>query len=282
MGIGGVYTITSPSGGQYVGSAISFLQRWRIHRYLLRSGNHHNRLLQNAFNKHGEESLLFQKLLVCSPEHNIMFEQRAIDTLKPKYNICKTAGNRLGIPHSAESKQKMSNSTKESMTAEVRQKLSRAAIGRTSPTKGIKFSDEARSKMSEAQKKLMTAERRALIGSQHRGKIISDAQKIQIGNASRGRIKSQSELNKLVKANTGKNLSEECKKKISESMKGKKMSETLKDKLISANTGRVKTQSELEKLRNANLGKKLSEEHKKKISDSRKAKSKMREDIQCQ
>lgn len=41
----GVYTITSPSGKQYVGSAIVFYKRWSAHRRALEMGRHENKRL---------------------------------------------------------------------------------------------------------------------------------------------------------------------------------------------------------------------------------------------
>ena len=56
----GIYTITSPSGNQYVGSASSFGSRWGRHLSDLRKGIHHSAQLQRAFNKYGETDQVFQ------------------------------------------------------------------------------------------------------------------------------------------------------------------------------------------------------------------------------
>lgn len=94
----GIYTITSPSGRKYVGSAVSFRARWRLHLIELRAGRHHCKPLQRAYAKYGETGLIFERLLVCAREHLIAFEQRAIDVygFTTLYNVNPVAGSRLG------------------------------------------------------------------------------------------------------------------------------------------------------------------------------------------
>lgn len=99
----GIYTITSPSGKQYIGSAVDFDARRRLHFHLLRKGSHHNKGLQRACAKYGIGNLVFRPLLICAPKDLIFFEQRAIDDLKPKYNACPTAGSSLGRKHRPDS-----------------------------------------------------------------------------------------------------------------------------------------------------------------------------------
>ena len=99
----GIYTITSPSGKQYVGSTVHFKQRWKVHMWKLRKGTHHSRALQSAANKYGVEALVFARFLsVPSKEDLIAYEQIVIDTLKPAYNMCPVAGSALGFKQSAE------------------------------------------------------------------------------------------------------------------------------------------------------------------------------------
>jgi group I intron endonuclease len=126
----GIYTITAPSGKQYVGSAVNFVGRWHKHRLLLRKGIHNNSRLQAAANKYGVEKLVFSKLLVCRLEDLVMFEQRAIDILKPRYNLCPTAGSFLGYVHTDKTRAKMVETRAK---PEVRAKMGKAigeALGR--------------------------------------------------------------------------------------------------------------------------------------------------------
>jgi group I intron endonuclease len=122
----GIYTITSPSGKMYVGSAKDFDYRWSKHSYDLRKGVHHCKLLQSASNKYGFSNLVFKRLLVCELKDLLFYEQRAIDILKPEYNIAKIAGSNLGIKHSPETIQRM----KDSRTLEVRTRISNAHKGK--------------------------------------------------------------------------------------------------------------------------------------------------------
>lgn len=103
--ISGVYTITSPSGKQYVGSAVHFEKRWRMHRWQLKNKAHYNSILQKVFNKYGEQ-LKYEPLLICAQKDLIFYEQRAIDLLKPAYNICIVANSRLGVKASIETRMK--------------------------------------------------------------------------------------------------------------------------------------------------------------------------------
>jgi group I intron endonuclease len=104
----GIYTVTAPSGGKYVGSAIDFNARWRVHRHLLAKGRHHNKALQRAFLKYGKDGLTFERLIICRPDDLLMFEQRTIDVLKPRYNSSPVAGSQLGFRHTQESNEKNS------------------------------------------------------------------------------------------------------------------------------------------------------------------------------
>lgn len=103
----GIYSIQSPSGARYIGSAVDLKARNRHHFYLLRKGNHFSRALQRAAVKYGLEALKFSVLLVCRPCDLIFFEQRSIDTLKPEYNSRPIAESQLGFRHTESSKKKI-------------------------------------------------------------------------------------------------------------------------------------------------------------------------------
>lgn len=123
----GIYQIKSPSGGFYVGSAVNFNMRWYMHKSHLRRGIHHSRALQRACNKYGLENLSFIRLLVCRPSDLLMFEQRAIDILKPNYNSCLIAGSRLGTKQSDEARAKMSaNSPRRSPSKDQRERTAKS------------------------------------------------------------------------------------------------------------------------------------------------------------
>lgn len=111
----GIYQIRNIVNDKvYIGSAIYLKGRKNIHLYHLRNNKHHSQYLQKSFNKYGEENFVFEVLeFVESKENLIEREQFYIDTLNPDYNICKTAGSRLGTTHSIEVKRHLSVIRKE-------------------------------------------------------------------------------------------------------------------------------------------------------------------------
>ena len=138
----GVYVISTPSGRQYVGSAVNFGSRWSVHRYHLRNGTHHSRKLQAAWNKYGER-LQFSKLLICAREHVVMYEQIAIDALRPAMNVAPMAGSSLGYRHTAETKAKFAERRKA-------RKDTPACLAAYAAKRGVPLSDEHRAKVRAA------------------------------------------------------------------------------------------------------------------------------------
>lgn len=105
----GIYRIRNlKNGNTYIGSAISLTTRRRQHLAALRSGRHDNGKLQRAWNKYGQEVFSFEILLFCDPDRLIFYEQAAIDSLKPYYNICRKAGSTFGRKMSVSARKKMS------------------------------------------------------------------------------------------------------------------------------------------------------------------------------
>lgn len=156
----GVYTITAPSGRQYVGSAVNFNSRWSVHRHHLQAGTHHSRKLQAAWKKYGNQ-LRFDRLIICAREHVVMYEQLAIDALRPALNVAPMAGSSLGYRHTEETKARFHERKKArkdtpaclasyaakrgvSLPEEHKAKVQAAKIG-------VKRSDAARASMSAAQ-----------------------------------------------------------------------------------------------------------------------------------
>lgn len=129
----GIYTITSPSGKQYIGSAVSFKGRWRTHLHRLRKGVHHNPGLQRAFLKYGEDALVFAKIAFVPRHELIAREQEQIDVrgYKNLYNASPFAGSALGRLASAETRKRLSKSLRGRVfTDEHRAKIGRAQKGR--------------------------------------------------------------------------------------------------------------------------------------------------------
>ena len=46
----------------YIGSAVKILDRWWLHKKMLRNGNHHSVKLQRAWDKYGENNFAFEHL----------------------------------------------------------------------------------------------------------------------------------------------------------------------------------------------------------------------------
>lgn len=186
----GIYSITNAvNGHRYVGSAVNLSGRWRVHKCALRRGAHHSSYLQNAWNKYGEGTLVFEVLEECGPEFLTSMEQLWMNWLAPAYNICPTAGNCLGITPGEETRRKMSESqrgrkhTAETLlrmgdaqrgrhhTAETRRKLSELAVGRRASAdtrkrmseagKAKRLTEDHRRKISEARKAYWAAKRAA-------------------------------------------------------------------------------------------------------------------------
>jgi group I intron endonuclease len=58
---------------------------------MLRNGDHHNIHLQRSWDKHGESSFSMKPIIYCDSEQSLLYEQMALDTLKPEYNIATCA-----------------------------------------------------------------------------------------------------------------------------------------------------------------------------------------------
>jgi group I intron endonuclease len=129
--------------------------------------------IHRALLKYGYSLFSLTILEYCSEENLIEREQYFIDTLKPDYNICTTAGSTLGKIHSDGAKEKISVSKKgtysgeanhfygKTHTDEARRKMTEAKFDRilsevhkqkiSDSKKGNKFSKEHRSNLSLAQ-----------------------------------------------------------------------------------------------------------------------------------
>ena len=97
----GIYRIINTSNNYiYIGSAsgkFGIHQRFQDHKKNLRKKSHHNIYLQRSWDKHGEDMFRFEIVEFCHKSECIEREQFFIDTLSPEYNICKVAGNTLGL-----------------------------------------------------------------------------------------------------------------------------------------------------------------------------------------
>ena len=111
----GIYKITCAVTGKiYVGSAVNLYRRWYArHLPALRKNKHHNRYLQAAWNKYGENAFTYEAIEKCAKAELIAREQYWIDSLcavdrRYGYNIAPVAGSTLGVPQSQKSKDAVS------------------------------------------------------------------------------------------------------------------------------------------------------------------------------
>jgi group I intron endonuclease len=149
----GVYLITNTANGKcYVGSAVNFRSRFSIHRSDLRRGMHHSAKLQRAWNKHSEAVFTFTPILVCAKDMLTFYEQRAMDVLKPEYNILQVARSSLGYKHSDDTRARLSVLAKSRppragvpLSEDAKRRISIANTGRVA-------SDATRAKLCEARR----------------------------------------------------------------------------------------------------------------------------------
>lgn len=106
----GIYKIANKVTGEiYIGSSVNINNRFRYHKSKLIKNCHDNDHLQKVFNKYGLENLSFEIIEIVNDVTNLIkLEQYYIDSLNPKYNICKITGSCLGIKLTKEHKLKLS------------------------------------------------------------------------------------------------------------------------------------------------------------------------------
>jgi len=91
-GKSGVYKIGfSGTDNFYIGSSNDIAKRFTYHRSRLKRGVHENPCLTNAFNKYGIDNCFIEIMKVCDASDILIHEQYFLDTLKPEYNIAKSA-----------------------------------------------------------------------------------------------------------------------------------------------------------------------------------------------
>ena len=152
----GVYMWTNTfNGKRYIGSSNNLKRRLLKYFNVALISNDLSMVIYRALLKYGYSKFSFTILEYCDSDVLLEREQHYIDTLKPEYNVCPTAGSTLGKLHTEESKLKISTSKKgtgvgesNSMygkvhTEEARKMMEEAKLGG-------KLSDETKAKLSKA------------------------------------------------------------------------------------------------------------------------------------
>jgi group I intron endonuclease len=124
----------------YIGSTVNFNYRKYSHLNKLQTNKHHSLKLQHHYNKYGKDDLVFiiiEEFTSVIKEQLLNKEQYYIDSLKPYFNICPTAGSRLGSIASKQTRKKISNQRKGikqyDATDDTRKKMSLSHIGKSLP-----------------------------------------------------------------------------------------------------------------------------------------------------
>lgn len=110
MSQSGIYTIMNTVDSHlYVGSAVDFAARKRVHLHGLRHNKHHSPYLQRAYNKHGEAAFVFTLIEELPRDKELLSTRETywIQTLKPQYNGNTVTATRLGMTNSELTRQKL-------------------------------------------------------------------------------------------------------------------------------------------------------------------------------
>lgn len=190
-GESGIYEIRNAvNGKRYIGSTVSFAERFAAHRRSLVAGRHHSQALQRAWDKYGGENFRFDILVRCSETELRAREQSLLDSFRPEYNVSVDAiapmrGRKMPLLAVAKIKAALTGKRR---TAEQRARQSELMLGNTrslgvvhtskaranmsAARRGIPLSAEHRQKLSEAKRgkpgRMMSAETRARIGAANR------------------------------------------------------------------------------------------------------------------
>lgn len=111
----GIYRFTNKLNGNfYIGSSQNLSKRFAQYFNLSEISTVKNDLtISRALIKYGYFNFILEILEYCDVPVLLEREQYYLDLLKPAYNIAKIAGSTLGVPKSAETKAKISETLKD-------------------------------------------------------------------------------------------------------------------------------------------------------------------------
>jgi group I intron endonuclease len=257
----GIYLISNVANGKlYVGSSENIPNRWCDHIKPLRRGCHPNRYLQNAFNKHGENSFRFDVIEFCelrdyhidpcgyTDDIRYLTDRETwwvvlLGTLSPKgYNLILPDRSII----SNETRLKLSKASQGNQRAlghkhsdEVRRRISETHKGKPKP-------EEQKRKMSASQKgrpKELSEETRERLVTIRKGKepwnkgktgVYSEEMLFRMGKGGKRRIDSEETRRKKSESRKGKTHSLETRAKMSDSQRGRVVSNKTRRKISDA------------------------------------------------
>lgn len=110
----GIYEIFNlKNGKKYIGSSKDLYNRLHEHLHNLKYKKSHNKHLQAAWDKYGEDSFIYNILEYCDIEDQYSREQFYMDFIQPEYNFSPQVIANNGREISQETKDKISNTLKQ-------------------------------------------------------------------------------------------------------------------------------------------------------------------------
>lgn len=190
------------------------------------------RIILQAIERYGREHFERKIIHVVENESELNYWEKyyieKYNTIAEGYNITKGGEGVLGLRHSEETKQKISEQLKgQELPKSTKQKMSKAKKGKTPNNAGKKMSEESSDKKREWYANLPEEEKQqykkkrtnwyANLSEEEKQKINEKRSK-----SMKGKPKSKETRDKIKKSLTGSKRTEETKRKISEKLKGNK------------------------------------------------------------
>lgn len=236
-GISGIYKITVNRFGKspmfYIGQSVNFEKRKQYHLWSFRARKGRNPILQRAFEKYGEDAFVFQMVEQVPRDGALLAaaEKRWLDSVVAQYgegsvyNILREeTTSRAGIPHSSETRAKMSEVQKSIGMTPARwagvEKTRAKLIGR-------KLSPETIRKRTESHKGVKrTEEWKAMMSAKMTGRTNSaeTRAKISATKKSLGQKPSAEHMERLRQMAIGRVMPKEHMKKLADMKLGTKKS----------------------------------------------------------